>query len=315
MKKRLELATGDANESISDSLCKVVEAYDKEIHSSFSPHHLWRRHFDNQGMSELKSLIKRQLGGLLEGDWTLLNEIKKIVEARKLRAPTGGDALTKQVFDYLEERIKYIEQRQRRSPDDLTADYKILLIGDGWVRRSHPNNPVLKRIALVESDPKFQDLVKGHKSALRLENRGFLPEQTFTVDHNPAQLPDITSRAENLGNDLPKNCFNCIYLEGMAYDSEEETQQAINVLKPFLQHDGLIIYHTPKPNSVLKISSKSGEAITQEQLDNIPKCVKESVNRTLIHEGYPLLEDVTPNGTNEIILDDPNKPPQLYARS
>jgi len=302
----------DENESISDSLIRAIRIHDAEIKSialtngiGIAAHNIFRQFKDNEGISALRKIITDgYLFGFLEAGDALAKKIKEIVEARKIRAPDGGDPLTKKIFDYLDSRLQYHEQKQKRLPAALTNDYKVLLVGDGWVIRSDPENPAVKRAAESLQSNNVQDKIEGEilTGALNLKNRGYAPDQVFTVDHTAAQLPDLTSDVIEIKNYLPEKKFDFIYFEGLIFETSTDTQAALNAVFPSLKSDGLILFHTEK--NEIKLMSKAGE-IKQSQLDRIPKCVRDSINnRQLTTRGYQPLEDARPTTENFLILTD-----------
>jgi len=288
----------NSNESISDSLCKAIEYYDENakkqpIKESFfaSISSFWQEKQKNY-IDQLREIHHK--GGFLEGDWMLLNALKEI--HNKYNA--GNDVLAKQVFDYLEKRIAYLEKKERRTPYELTENYKILLIGDGWVQRTHKNNPVIKNISNFDKE-KDKEAIEDLKSYLDLKNRLYNPDQVYTIDHNPAQLPDLCGDIENVkSGELPDRFFDFVYFEGMGPENDEKSKMAVEIALSSLKDEGLLIYHTPKPNSEVILIAKKNE-ITQDKLNKIPDCIKKSVGREYYLDP---LERVVSSNSNQVSL-------------
>jgi hypothetical protein len=285
-----------SNDAISDSLAKVIREYDQAMKSFSSQQSFWRKKkHDEEAYS----------GGFLEVEERLLEAIRKIVETRKSK-PVSSDSnpFSQKAFAYLEDRLKYHDQKQRRMPDELTADYKILLVGDGWAYRSDPDNPLVKEINQELKSINAQVKISGEmrQQHLNLQNRGFTPDQVYTVDRLFTGLPDLCGKMEEFKpNDLPQNYFDFIYFEGFGFANEEGTNNAVKVALEWLKNEGLILYITAEPEFSKILLAKSG-VITQEKLDKIPTCIKTSINRNLT--GFSPFEEVIPDHTQKINLTD-----------
>jgi hypothetical protein len=282
-------------EVISDSLAKVLREYNEHYQKlSF-----WNKKPDTeelQRINRLRILLQHSASGFLESQQKLLEEIRKISQDRASNLNhKPGHPIVDKVFIYLDERIKYHDIKQRRMPDALTNTYKILLVGDGWVQWSDKDNPLIKDInnELKSTNPhkvKSAEMTLAH---FNLENRGFLPNQVYTIDRLSTSLPDLCSSIEELKPEiLPNDFFDFAYFEGFGFTNEEEAKHAINTALATLKKDGVLLYHTNKPSNDLILIAKTG-AITQEKLEQIPVCVKQSANRLL--SDYYSFEEVTAN--------------------
>lgn len=304
MQRNSLIEHANPNESISDSVCKAIEYYDNNamkkvnedgffVNLFNSVSTIWKQD-ENNYIHQLRELIKKE-GWFLEGDLNLLNRLKEIHQ----KFNTENDLISKKIFDYLEVRIEYLERKQHRSPNELTENYKILLVGDGWVDRSHRNNPVIKMINNLDKE-KDKDEIENYNNSLNLKNRLYKPEQVYTIDINPAQLPDLCDRFENIKTDqLPNNFFDFIYFEGICFDNKEKTQIAVMNSFLLLKDDGLMIYSTPKPSAEKILVSKKNE-ITQDMLDKIPDSIKKSISRE--NHLDPLERVVLPNSNQVQIV-------------
>lgn len=296
-----------SNESISDSLAIVLENYDGAIkaieNEGFAGYAVsfWKTNImQDSYIQKLRKLTER--GGLVEADLSVAEEIKKIIKERKLNKE--DDALANKAFDYLEKRLNYLDQRTRRSPYELTAEYKILLVGNGWVTRSHKDTKFIKEMMYAAKlnrnvNASYPDN-QWYFEQMNLENCLYSPDQVYTVDINSCQLPDFLGNVALIQpGELPEKYFDFIYFEGFNFAAHEENEKALKVALATLKDDGLIIYRSPEPDCRLKITAKSGE-ITQEKLSKIPECIKKSVGRQF---DIAPLEKVTEPGKAEIVFE------------
>ena len=322
--QRYQLLPSDPNEAISDSVIRALEAYDVAVSSGTSCFASLFQHKDHPDIASLREALARTPGWFLEGDEKLADELENWLLSCK---PLTHDEPAAMVFKFLENRLDYLHVRQKRSPLDLTADYKILLVGDGWVKRAHPKNPVIQAIMRPGKGPEAERWADAVRSSLNLETRDFVRSQVYTVDINRAQCADLFSNIlEIQPGELPAQYFDFVYLEGFGFigdddlDSfmedelagikdinEEAVAQALQHLsqdawrraleKAFftLKEDGLILYHHPK-NPRLYLQAKSSN-ITQEKLDKIPACLKTNIQKDWDLAPFENVE--TPN-TNKI---------------
>jgi hypothetical protein len=49
--------------------------------------------------------------------------------------------------------------------------------------------------------------------------------------------------------ELPDKFFDFVYFEDMTHENEDKSKKAVAIALSTLKDDGLLIYHTPKPNS------------------------------------------------------------------
>ncbi|MCE3238383.1 MAG: hypothetical protein K0R24_1364, partial [Gammaproteobacteria bacterium] len=322
-------------ESISDSLARVIREYDEKSASiqaqqkdatSKEPASLygfWTNtddagikadaagikaddtgiKADDTGINALRRLLEDDFSfRLLEAEDDGLKRIEEIIERTSL--PIEGNQPAQEAFDYLIQRVKYIRQIQKRTPYELTHPIKVLLIGDGWVRRAEEMNPSIRWINSL-ADPARKERLK---RALQLQRRGYMPDQVYTIDCTWGQIPDYTSHVEDIPTGiLPHKYFDIIYFEGMCFGLSKEaatlTSRALKVVLPSLKENGLILYpHIAEPytNVNLVIGAKSGK-ITQEKLDAIPDCVKESVRRERVFDA-PLFTKIAMRNVEKVII-------------
>lgn len=289
------------NEAISDSLIKSLRFYDQQLNQESSLRSQWRRRFDNEGIGELRKLMSNSsLWGFLEVEFCLLDKIEGIVSTREIRTPSGGDELTKTVFNYLKDRLKYIKTKMKRTPQALTSDKKVLLVGNGWVHRQDPGNPIVRQASLVYADIKedYPHVDREYQDNLNLKTRGYNEKQVYTVDINPAQIPDYTGDISEFEmNEWSSDYFDVVYFEGVSLPDPKRWEKARNNVFQLLKDEGLLLWHNEK--GFITVTAKTG-IITQAKLDNIPACVKQSVGRQYYIES---LNREIAEMVNELVLE------------
>lgn len=304
--------THDPDEAISDSIPNVIEAYDK--FTTMRTPQLFSHRTVNGDIEKIRGLIGS--GGILEYDENPLNELRIILQNRQ---PTD-DALINEVFNYLNARLVYHDTRQKRSASTLTADYKVLIVGNSWVKREHKDNPVsenknngvtdhineLNSLMCQETNQTIKEFYAGQIQALRSSfnlTYACSRDQFYTIDCNPTMLPDICACIEDIeAGELPEQYFDFITFEAFGFISLSEFTRAITIALNLLKPDGLLLYYPYTPlddsSNLMNLIAKSGY-ITQAKLDAIPNYIRSwlSLERRdispLMRASHPLTKEIT----------------------